>query len=135
MADVTGDSKWGPIQRQSIDTVRSGGRVDGSGVFNRLELPSVEIVIPGGFSPNGDGINDRFEIVRPTNTTISLQIFNRWGNAVYINSDYKNDWKGKGTGNFLGQDVPDGTYYYIVNATNKTTNQVRNYVGFITLKR
>ena len=135
MADVTGDSKWGPIQRQSIDTVRSGGRVDGSGVYNRLELPSVDIVIPGGFSPNGDGINDRFEIVRPTNTSISLQIFNRWGNAVYINSDYKNDWRGKGTGNFLGQDVPDGTYYYIVNATNNTTNQVRNYVGFITLKR
>ena len=79
--------------------------------------------------------DDRFEIVRPTNTIISLEIFNRWGNAVYTSVDYKNDWRGKGSGNFLGQDVPDGTYYYIVNATNKTTNQVRNYVGFITLKR
>ena len=135
MADVAGNSKWGAIQRQSIDTVRSGGRISGAGVYNKVTLPKGDLVIPGGFSPNADGINDRFEIIRPTTTSISLEIYNRWGNVVYKISDYKNDWRGKGTGNFLGQDLPDGTYYYIVNATDKTNNQVRNYVGFLTLKR
>jgi len=98
-------------------------------------LPSLKIVIPSGFSPNNDGINDNFAIIHPYNSSISLEVFNRWGNIVYKNGNYNNEWYGKGVGNFMGQDLPAGTYYYIVNATDKTNNQVSNFVGYLILKR
>jgi gliding motility-associated-like protein len=98
-------------------------------------LPSLKIIIPSGFSPNNDGINDNFAIIHPFNSSISLEVFNRWGNIVYKNGNYNNEWYGKGVGNFLGQDLPAGTYYYVVNATDKSNNQVSNFVGYLTLKR
>ena len=135
IADVSATTKWGVMQRQSIDTVRSGGRISGVGMANRITIPKVDLVIPDGFTPNGDGFNDYFEIIRPSTTAISLAIYNRWGNVVYKNAAYQNDWRGKGAGNFLGQELPDGTYYYIINATDKNTKAVSNFAGFLNLKR
>ena len=68
-----------------------------------------------GFSPNGDGNNDYFYIPiagnYPNNT---VRIFNRWGDEVwYTNEPYTNGdnaWYGK---NMQGNDLPDGTYYYV----------------------
>ena len=55
----------------------------------------------------------------------------------YKSADYKNEWNGKGNqpNNILGEDLPDGTYYYIVLATDQTTGAIRKFAGFITLKR
>jgi gliding motility-associated-like protein len=135
IADLSATTKWGIIQRQSIDTVRSGGRLTGTGVANRFIIPKEKIIIPEAFSPNGDGFNDYFEILHPTSTAIALSIYNRWGNVVYKKEDYQNDWRGKGIGNFLGQEMPEGTYYYIINATDKNTKEVSNFAGFLNLKR
>jgi hypothetical protein len=52
-----------------------------------------------------------------------------------MNADYQNDWRGNGKGNFLGQELPEGTYYYIINATEKFTKKVSNFAGFLNLKR
>ncbi len=103
----------------------------------RFVIPAIDIFIPSGFSPNRDGVNDLFVITRPFNTSINLEIFNRWGNLVYRSRDYNNDWGGKGNqpNNILGEDLPDGTYYYVVLATDKTTGSVRKFAAFITLKR
>jgi len=98
-------------------------------------IPKLDIFIPTGFSPNKDGVNDKFVIIHPYNTSINFQVYNRWGNIVYTNPNYNNEWDGKGVGNFLGQDVPDGTYYYVVKAMDNTGGQVQNFVGFLTLKR
>ena len=72
--------------------------------------------IPKGISPNGDGDNDFFDL---SNLNVqNLQIFNRYGMEVYSKSDYKKEWNGKTNG---GKELPDGTYYYIVNfVTGKT---------------
>ncbi|NND77666.1 MAG: hypothetical protein HKN39_05740 [Flavobacteriales bacterium] len=73
-----------------------------------------EILVPGGISPNGDGVNDGFVVVGldayPEN---SLKIFNRWGNIVFEQDDYMNSdpWVGEGpNGNIL----PDGTYFVVL---------------------
>ncbi len=78
-------------------------------------IPS-DITIPQGFSPNGDGINEAFEIVGvhlyPDN---ELSVYNIWGNEVFIMKQYNNLWKGKSSNNIaLGNDLPTGTYYYIL---------------------
>jgi gliding motility-associated-like protein len=94
------------------------------------------INLPEGFSPNGDNLNDTYVVGAPNDTKIEVEIINRWGRTVYVNHDYLNDWDGKGTGNFLGKDLPDGTYYMIYKATNRTTGKVyANGVKYITLRR
>ncbi|HEX5170958.1 MAG TPA: gliding motility-associated C-terminal domain-containing protein [Cyclobacteriaceae bacterium] len=74
------------------------------------------IFIPNFLSLNGDGLNDKFEIRGiGTNETLHLQIFNRWGEKIYVNSDYDGDWPRKGA------DLPTGTYYYNLTVSDCTT--------------
>ena len=96
-----------------------------------VDLQRPKEFIPGGFSPNGDGTNDRFVIENTGFKRLSLEVFNRWGNRVYRSNDYKNDWDGRCTeGISIGQDLPEGTYFYIVILDGK-----EKFVGHITLKR
>jgi gliding motility-associated-like protein len=97
-------------------------------------IPKVEVIIPGGFSPNNDGIDDTWVITRPYGTTISVKVFNRWGNEVYSNANYQNDWRGIGVSNFMGQNVPEGTYFYVVEATDMN-NVTRKFASSLTLVR
>jgi gliding motility-associated-like protein len=134
IADVTALTKWGNVSRQSIDTVLSGGRISGAGLANKVAIPRIDLVIAGGFSPNRDGIDDKFIILRPGGSTIQLKIFNRWGNVVYQNNNYQNEWDGRGIGNLLGQDLPAGTYYYSVMAI-LPSGEVKKFAGPVTLIR
>uniref|UniRef100_UPI003BF851D9 tandem-95 repeat protein n=1 Tax=Rubrolithibacter danxiaensis TaxID=3390805 RepID=UPI003BF851D9 len=94
-------------------------------------LKNTTIYIPGGFSPNNDGVNDKFVIENIGNDRISLEIYNRWGNMVYKNPNYKNEWEGRtNQGIRVGEDLPDGTYYYIVIVNGKT-----KFASFLTIKR
>lgn len=69
------------------------------------------LIIYNGFSPNGDGKNDFFFIDGLENyQNTNVIIYNRWGNKLYENLDYKNDWGGS----WLDKQVPDGTYFYQV---------------------
>lgn len=84
--------------------------------------------IPEAFSPNGDGINDKFEIKGlAKHKTVELEIFNRWGNVVYRSANY-GEGNGKGgfwdgtaqTGVRIGSGpVPSGTYFYILKLDGK----------------
>ncbi len=88
------------------------------------------IFIPNGFSPNGDGVNDEFEITDiesyPQNDLI---IFNRWGNKIWEAKGYLNEWRGT---NMDNEDLPDGTYYYILNLGDENKTQ---YAGFVVIHR
>ncbi len=99
-----------------------------------------ECYIPQGLSPNGDGINDQL-IVRCKNNypNASLKIFSRWGTLVYEGEP--TGWNGQ----FDGKDLPDGTYFYILDlndttftgtGTNKAEGRVGDrYSGYIMLQR
>lgn len=85
-----------------------------------------EFIIPDAFSPNGDNINDYFEIVGIQNFPgNSITILNRWGNKVFESRNYgissvPEFWDGKSnTGFLLGdKDLPTGTYYYVLELGN-----------------
>lgn len=71
------------------------------------------VVVPSGFTPNGDGINDQLIITALSNySTVRLTIYNRYGNIVYESEQYENDWDGTSSKN--GMELPDGTYFYIL---------------------
>ncbi|RYU94111.1 SdrD B-like domain-containing protein [Emticicia agri] len=98
-------------------------------------------IIPGGFSPNNDGVGDKFfiENINKTNVKASIYIYNRWGSLVYKNEDYgkSEGWDGKANNGLVllsdGKDVPDGTYYYVVQAEGKWEG--KPVIGFITIAR
>lgn len=94
------------------------------------------IFIPDGFSPNGDGVHDKFVIYNlPDGARVRLQVFNRWGVKVYESNDYKNDWDGTCNVNtslvLAGDALPESTYYYILQFDFEFSPRV----GYLTLWR
>ena len=134
-AEGTAVAKWFNVTRQSIDTTVSNGRKHGAGLPTLTVLPMVDIKISDVITPNNDGFNDRWIILRPSNVKVGVTIFNRWGQVVYKTADYKNDWYGTGTNGALGNLLPQGTYYYLVELTGGifTNKEVRK--GYLTIKR
>ncbi|MCO6499072.1 MAG: HYR domain-containing protein [Vicingus serpentipes] len=100
------------------------------GSFTLIEPEPV--IIPEGFSPNADGINDVCIIdgldVYPNN---SIEIYNRWGNITYKASPYHNDWDGISSMSFIGKEAPDGSYFYKL----QLKDDKKPIVGYIVLKR
>ncbi len=81
-----------------------------------VAIKEVDLLIPNVFTPNGDGINDYFEIVENNNHEAKLEdmyvsseliVFNRYGKKVFESNNYLNDWDGNG--------LSDGVYYYVLN--------------------
>lgn len=60
-------------------------------------------------TPNGDGINDEISFANLGLRTMCLNVYNRWGTAVFSSCDPNLIWNGR---NSNGQILADGTYYY-----------------------
>ncbi|MFN5813811.1 MAG: gliding motility-associated C-terminal domain-containing protein, partial [Bacteroidota bacterium] len=137
IAEQTMTSPFGTFKMSSYDARVAGSVPVLAGSPTKFNVPEISIIIPTGFSPNRDGQNDVFVIVRPYNMTIGLEMFDRTGGVVYKSQDYKNDWDGRANQRmaFFGRDLPDGTYFYIVTATDKSTGKVTKFNGYITLRR
>ena len=86
-----------------------------------------DIFIPQALTPNGDDKNDYFHLQSLEDATCSLQVFNRWGQIVYENSDYQNEWNGQ---NSKGEELKDDTYFYTI-----LINDSLSYNGYVVLKR
>lgn len=59
-----------------------------------------------------------------------LVIFNRWGNEVYRESGYSNQWDGfvnVGTG-LEGSQLPTGTYFYVLDTKDKYIGVLKGYI-------
>ncbi len=94
--------------------------------------------IPEAFSPNGDGINDKFEIKGISKyKTVEIEIFNRWGNVVYRSKNYgigqgkDGFWDGTASQGvrFGSGPVPTGTYFYVLKLDGKEKINGTIYLG------
>ena len=93
-------------------------------------INDVPFFVPEAFSPNEDGINDKFEIKGLSKyKTVEIEIFNRWGSIIYQSKNYGEGsgkdgfWDGKAkAGLRVGSGpVPTGTYYYVMKLNGKET--------------
>ena len=83
--------------------------------------------IPGGISPNGDGINDTWTIGGLENyPDANVNVFDRWGQAVYTGNATSDAWDGTINGN----ECPTADYYYILELGDG-----QKFNGVVTLKR
>lgn len=90
-----------------------------------------EYFVPNVFTPNGDGVNDRF-IPFPFKYVkdIDLKIYNRWGQLLFETTDPKIQWDGKNQA--TSKLCEDGTYYYILKVNEIKLKGIvpRNIHGF-----
>jgi gliding motility-associated-like protein len=84
-------------------------------------------VIPNVFTPNGDGFNDKWIIkYLETYPGCVVEIYNRYGQIVFRSVGYNTPWDGT----YKGNQVPAGTYYYIIDPKNGR-KQVAGFVDII----
>jgi gliding motility-associated-like protein len=89
-----------------VTATDNNGCVGFDTVFVRVDVKLYDF--PDGFTPNGDGLNDYFNIIKsPIVDLIEFQIFNRWGQLIY-NANNTNGWDGR----FNGVLQPMDTYVY-----------------------
>lgn len=77
----------------------------------KLQIVTGDVSLTNAFTPNGDGINDTWEIKNLNlYTGCTVEILNRYGQKVYYTTGYPKPWNGT----MNGQALPVGVYYYII---------------------
>lgn len=85
-------------------------------VINNLKIPSL-------FSPNGDGINDTWEILGIEEyPNCNIRVFSRWGQLVFQTTGYSKQKRWEGTSK-SGRELSEGAYYYVINLRDKQNDQ------------
>jgi gliding motility-associated-like protein len=115
-----------PVEDQTYTlTVRTAdGCSAADNVFVKvLKTPGV----PNAFSPNGDGVHDRWEIqYLDSYPGATVEVFNRYGQKVFASRGYARPWDGT----VNGKSLPVGTYYYIIDPKNGR-KPIAGYVDLI----
>jgi len=90
------------------------------------------LLIPTAFSPNGDGVNDVFRILRTLNIQklLGFSVYNRWGEQVYSTNNIDDGWDGS----FRNVEQELGVYVWTVEALTKDNEKVLRK-GNVTLLR
>ena len=116
-ASLTGANTLTPVAKPNITTNYLMTVVDANGCTSTdnalvTVLPYC-LKVMDAFTPNGDGQNDRWIVTNNGGTCtkrVFATVFNRYGNIVYKNDNYQNNWDGT----YNGKPIPDGTYYYVI---------------------
>lgn len=125
--------------RQTTDylvTVRSGGCADSLPLRINVRIPR-RVYLPNAFSPNDDGVNDRFALFSDDGVTeiVSFQIFDRWGELVFSRSNLPANEPSQGwDGQFRGEPALGGLYLYTALVRFEDGAEQR-YDGNVTLVR
>jgi len=94
-----------------------------------IDIANSNLIIPQGFSPNGDGVNDllKFEGLDHYKPS-ELTIYTRSGRQIYTSADYQNEWDGRMSNQKL---VPTGVYYYVLKL-GQTNRVIKGflYIGY-----
>lgn len=125
-----------PVASPTATTVYTVKTFDANGCdatsVVEVKVLTKEIVIPNIFTPNGDHINDVLQFKITGYSSVSLRIYNRWGEAVFTTDDPDTMWNG-----YIqrtGDPAPEGVYYYVLEAKDTGDTAIKNQ-GYITLAR
>ncbi|MFC2080221.1 PKD domain-containing protein [Bacteroidota bacterium] len=91
---------------------------------------SKELVVPNVFSPDGNHMNDYFEVSTPGDYSYYFKVFTPDGLLVYSSISPEIIWDGR---TFGGREVPEGVYYYVIES--EETPVETSIVGFVYIFR
>ena len=95
-----------------------------------MEHLDPEITVPNVFTPNNDGMNDHFVVPTQNVSEIHVSIFNRWGTLIFEWDGVDGYWDGTNS----TREVPEGTYFYVINAVD-LFDETHSRKGHFTLIR
>lgn len=98
---------------------------DGSCIF-----PTPEVEVPNVFSPNGDGVNDVFQLTTKYAVSIKITIVDRWGLPMVEVEGVNPTWDGK----IGGLEATEGVYFYQYEITGMAGASLEGH-GFVQLFR
>ena len=110
----TGSPKASPLNDLTylLTVTSSDGCIASDQVFVKVLK---QVKVPNAFSPNNDGINDKWEIqYLESYPGCTIDVFNRYGQVVFSSVGYEKPWDGT----FKGNPLPVGTYYWVINPKN-----------------
>ncbi|MCC6448460.1 MAG: gliding motility-associated C-terminal domain-containing protein [Chitinophagaceae bacterium] len=94
--------------------------------------PCCHVILPNAFTPNGDGNNDIFRILKYGDVQmISLEVYNRFGQQVFKTKNMDEGWDGR----FNGQLADLATYFYLVKYKCPLNDEVQILRGDVILIR
>ena len=104
-----------PIASPPHDILYTLTAVSSHGCGSAVDEVSIKVfrklIIPNAFSPNGDGVNDTWNIVHLLDyPNATVQVFNRYGQVVFSSKNVTTQWDGS----FKGKQLPVGVFYYII---------------------
>ncbi len=102
-----------------------------TGEFIVREDCTPKVFFPTAFSPNGDDLNDTYEIFGQDIIAFEMVVYSRWGEIVYVSYDYREQWDG--TRN--GMKCPDGTYITDIKYKELPARVPKIFRGTITIVR
>jgi gliding motility-associated-like protein len=97
-------------------------------------LPELIVYVPNAFTPDGDIYNNTFFPVISggyTTENYSFLIFNRWGELIYESSEMGEGWDGT----YRDKKCQDGVYTWKLNVGKSYTDEIKEYVGHVSLLR
>jgi gliding motility-associated-like protein len=99
--------------------------------INVLDICEATLYVPKAFTPNGDGNNDEFQIFGMNITEFEINIFNQWGELIFISNDMSKSWDGK----YRDKVVVDGAYAWKIKYSGQTRNGIitKTKVGDVTV--
>ena len=83
-------------------------------------------------TPDQDGKNDSFIIQCAPGTINELEIYNRFGQLIFLAENYDNTWEGTDR---RGRELPAGGYFYVFLLEDPVTGETIPYQGHITILR
>ena len=109
------------------------GCIDTACVTVNVVIPEPAVHIPTAFTPNGDGLNDTWQlIIHPCYTIEEVYIYNRWGQVIFVNKSTTSvSWNGT----FQGTQEPIGAYPYYIRAKCSEHVSEEIYKGTVTIIR
>lgn len=108
---------------------------DANGCITSVSIPispalnGFELFIPNIFTHNNDGVNDGWHVIPNCLKSLKCTIFNRWGQQMAYYDVLDFIWDGNNQEN--NKEVPDGVYFYIIDAVD-FLDQVQNFTGSVT---
>jgi gliding motility-associated-like protein len=96
-------------------------------------IEDFNVFIPNSFTPNGDGLNDVFNVkgIGFKIENYSMEIFDRWGASIYSSKDVMKGWDGTTKGGVSQEAV----YVYKIKLVGANGQAKKEYIGHVTLIR
>ena len=90
-----------------------------------------QVFAPNAFTPDGDGVNDQFQIAGFGERDVHFTIFNRWGERLWESTTVDNGWDGQ----YNGKPVKNDVYVYQLKYTGKCNAEEKEVIGHVTVVR